>query len=50
MITNYVSSYKELDKIIMIGTIPRSRSSLTAGIFKRCGGFVGDVTYDQQKT
>ena len=37
-------SYKEVNNIVWIPTIPRSRSSMTAGIIKRCGGWCGNVT------
>lgn len=36
---------KKIDRPIWIGTIPRSRSSMIAGIFKRCGAFTGSVEY-----
>tara|TARA_Y100000004_G_scaffold93221_1_gene104411 strand:- start:1507 stop:2217 length:711 start_codon:yes stop_codon:yes gene_type:complete len=37
--------YNELKQIVWIPTIPRSRSSMTAGILVRCGAFCGNIAY-----
>ena len=37
--------YNKLKQIVWIPTIPRSRSSMTAGILARCGAFSGNIAY-----
>jgi len=37
-------NYEEIDHIVWIPTIPRSRSSMTAGILARSGAFFGKVS------
>ena len=45
MISNYIKDYNEIEKSIWIGTIPRSRSSMLAGIFVRCNAFAGHTSF-----